>query len=136
MKNDRIFYLSSDNDSVRVSSFFIFKKASGTDGILAMIKNVNLYIGGFLYLASAILNIWLLRYLEYSVVLPLTSLTYIWTMVFSYMILKEKITKKENMWSVLDFDRSNLRFNLKKTGIRSINCKVISFQWLVAVEIL
>lgn len=77
-----------------VASLFL-KKASGTDGILAMIKNVNLYIGGFLYLASAILNIWLLRYLEYSVVLPLTSLTYIWTMVFSYMILKEKITKKK-----------------------------------------
>lgn len=77
-----------------VASLFL-KKASGTDGIFAMIKNVNLYIGGFLYLASAILNIWLLRYLEYSVVLPLTSLTYIWTMVFSYMILKEKITKKK-----------------------------------------
>ena len=77
-----------------VASLFL-KKASGTDGILAMIKNVNLYIGGFLYLASAILNIWLLRYLEYSVVLQLTSLTYIWTMVFSYMILKEKITKKK-----------------------------------------
>lgn len=77
-----------------VASLFL-KKASGTDGILAMIKNVNLYIGGFLYLVSAILNIWLLRYLEYSVVLPLTSLTYIWTMVFSYMILKEKITKKK-----------------------------------------
>lgn len=77
-----------------VASLFL-KKASGTDGILAMIKNVNLYIGGLLYLASAILNIWLLRYLEYSVVLPLTSLTYIWTMVFSYMILKEKITKKK-----------------------------------------
>lgn len=77
-----------------VASLFL-KKASGTDGILAMIKNVNLYIGVFLYLASAILNIWLLRYLEYSVVLPLTSLTYIWTMVFSYMILKEKITKKK-----------------------------------------
>ena len=68
-----------------VASLFL-KKASGTDGILAMIKNVNLYIGGFLYLASAILNIWLLRYLEYSVVLPLTSLTYIWTMVFSYTV--------------------------------------------------
>ena len=76
-------------------AYLFLKKASGTDGILAMIKNVNLYIGGFLYLASAILNIWLLRYLEYSVVLPLTSLTYIWTMVFSYMILKEKITKKK-----------------------------------------
>ena len=66
-----------------------------------MLKNVNLYIGGFLYLASAVLNIWILRYLDYSVVLPLTSFTYIWTMVLSHMILKEKITKKKIVGVVL-----------------------------------
>ena len=71
------------------------KKASGTEGVFALIKNINLYIGGFLYLASAVLNIWILRYLEYSVVLPLTSLTYIWTMILSYIILKEKVTMKK-----------------------------------------
>ena len=77
-----------------VASLFL-KKASGSDNIVEMIKNINLYIGGFLYLASAIMNIWILRYLDYSMVLPLTSLTYIWTMVLSYVILKEKITKKK-----------------------------------------
>lgn len=77
-----------------VASLFL-KKASGADGLMALIKSVNLYIGGFLYLASAVLNIWILRFLDYSVVLPLTSLTYIWTMVLSYMILKEKITVKK-----------------------------------------
>ena len=77
-----------------VASLFL-KKASSTGGLLSMIKNVNLYFGGFLYLVSAVLNIWLLRYLDYSVVLPLTSLTYIWTMVLSYLILKEKITIKK-----------------------------------------
>lgn len=70
----------------------LLKRASGADGIRALILNINLYVGGFLYLASAILNIWLLRYLDYSVVLPLTSLTYVWTMILSYLILKEKIT--------------------------------------------
>lgn len=74
-----------------VASLFL-KKASGADGVLSMIRNVNLYVGGFLYFASAVLNIWILRYFDYSVVLPLTSLTYIWTMVLSYMLLKEKIT--------------------------------------------
>lgn len=77
-----------------VASLFL-KKASGSDGIVGLLKNVNLFIGGFLYLISAVLNIWVLRYLDYSVVLPLTSLTYIWTMVLSYMILKEKITLKK-----------------------------------------
>ncbi len=77
-----------------VASLFL-KKASGANGIFLMLKNINLYIGAGLYLASAVLNIWILRYLDYSVVLPLTSLTYIWTMVLSYMILKERITKKK-----------------------------------------
>ena len=72
-----------------VASLFL-KKASGADGIRAIITNINLYIGGLLYLTSAIMNIWVLKYLDYSVVLPLTSFTYIWTMVLSYIIFKEK----------------------------------------------
>ena len=77
-----------------VASLFL-KKASGSNGLIDMLKNINLYIGGFLYVSSAVLNIWLLKILDYSVILPLTSLTYIWTMVLSYFILKEKITVKK-----------------------------------------
>lgn len=76
-----------------VASLFL-KKASGFADFVALLKNKNLYIGGLLYVASAVLNIWVLRYLAYSVVLPLTSLTYIWTMLLSYLILKEKISAK------------------------------------------
>ena len=47
------------------------------------------------YTESCMINIWVLRYLDYSVVLPLTSLTYMWTMFLSYLILKEKITKRK-----------------------------------------
>ena len=75
-----------------VASLFL-KRASGEAGIIAMLKNINLYVGGFLYLLSAVINIWVLKWLDYSVVLPLTSLTYIWTMVLAYLILKEKITR-------------------------------------------
>ncbi len=77
-----------------VASLFL-KKASGSDNIKGLLLNINLYVGGFLYLLSAILNIWVLRFLDYSVVLPLTSLTYVWTMYFSYLFLKEKITKRK-----------------------------------------
>ena len=77
-----------------VASLFL-KRASGEAGIIAMIKNINLYVGGFLYLLSAVINIWVLKWLDYSVVLPLTSLTYIWTMILAYLILKEKITKRK-----------------------------------------
>lgn len=77
------------------SASLFLKKASAAGGVLSLFKNAHFYIGGFLYLSAAILNIWILRYLDYSVVLPLTSLTYIWTMILSALILKERITKKK-----------------------------------------
>lgn len=77
-----------------VAAFFL-KKASGFKNITELIKNYNLYIGAGLYLLSAIINIIILRYLNYSVVLPLTSITYVWTMVISYLFLKEKVGIKK-----------------------------------------
>lgn len=71
------------------------KKASSGVNLMEIIKNKNLYLGGVLYLLSAVLNIYILRYLDYSVVLPLTSITYIWTMILSGVVLKEIITKKK-----------------------------------------
>jgi len=56
-----------------------------------LLTNPNLYLGGGLYFLSAVLNIIVLRYLDYSVVLPLTAVTYIWTMLLSARILREKI---------------------------------------------
>lgn len=76
------------------ASLFL-KRASGSGSMLSMIKNYNLYIGGMLYLSSAVLNIYILRYLDYSVVLPLTAFTYIWTMALSHVFLKESITKRK-----------------------------------------
>lgn len=77
-----------------LASIFL-KKASGSENIIGMLKNINLYIGGILYVMAALVNIIILRYLDYSVVLPLTSITYIWTMVLSYITLKEKISVKK-----------------------------------------
>lgn len=78
-----------------VIAFLFLEKALGSEKIIYMLKNINLYIGGGLYLISALLNIFVLRYLDYSVVLPLTSITYVWTMIISYLILKESITKRK-----------------------------------------
>lgn len=77
-----------------VASLFL-KKSSGETNFFKMLLNPHLYIGGGLYLLSAVLNIYILRYLDYSVVLPLTAITYIWTMILSHLILKEKITIKK-----------------------------------------
>jgi drug/metabolite transporter (DMT)-like permease len=51
--------------------------------------------GGLLYGISAILNIIVLQQLPYTVVFPLTSLTYIWTLLLSAILLKETITRKK-----------------------------------------
>ncbi|MEQ6390979.1 DMT family transporter [Bacillaceae bacterium S4-13-58] len=52
-------------------------------------------LGGFFYGTGAILNIVTLQLLPYTVVYPLTSITYIWTLIISALFLKEKITVKK-----------------------------------------
>lgn len=94
MWNDSICMPFCNDAHGSVAALFL-KRASDSGGIRSPILNVNLYIGDFLYLPSAVLNIWLLRIMDYSVVLPLTSLTYVWTMILSYIFLKEKITSRK-----------------------------------------
>lgn len=79
------------------AGLFLKKASSSLHGIKSLIFNLNLYIGGFLYLMGAFINIYVLKYLDYSIVLPLTSITYIWTMIISYFKLNEKITGKKIM---------------------------------------
>jgi drug/metabolite transporter (DMT)-like permease len=77
-----------------VAALFL-KKASGFRNLKELFLNMSLYIGGMLYFLSALLNIYILRFLDYSSVLPLTSITYIWTMILSYYVLDEKVTRKK-----------------------------------------
>ena len=77
-----------------VASLF-FKSAYKSETILSLIKKIKIYVCGGLYVTSALLNIYILKYLEYSIVLPLTAITYIWTLFISYKFLDEKITKKK-----------------------------------------
>lgn len=79
-----------------------FKKASEKNvGLISLLKNRWLYFGGILYLASLLITVYLLRVLDYSVVLPLTSVTYVWTLFIAYLILKEKISIKQIIGVVL-----------------------------------
>lgn len=79
-----------------VAALFL-KKASGFTDLVSLLTNINLYLGAGLYCLAAVINIYILRYIDYSVVLPLTSFTYIWTMILSALIFKEKITIKKAM---------------------------------------
>lgn len=72
---------------------FFFKKSTSGDGILSIVKNKFLYIGGALYVICALMNIYVLKYMPLSVVLPMTAITYVWSMISSRLILKENITK-------------------------------------------
>ena len=77
-----------------IASFYL-KRSSASAGLKQLMLNKFLYIGGGLYFLSALINIYVLMYLDYSVVLPLTSITYVWTMIISYYKLSEKISKKK-----------------------------------------
>lgn len=59
--------------------------------IKGLLLNKMLYIGGFLYVLSSVINVILLRVWDYSIVYPLTSMTYVWTLFTSSVFLKEKI---------------------------------------------
>lgn len=60
--------------------------------IINLLKSLWVWIGFTLYVISAVTNIVLLQYLDYTVVFPLTAFTYIWTIIISYFIFQEKIT--------------------------------------------
>ncbi|MFQ3545398.1 EamA family transporter [Halobacillus rhizosphaerae] len=74
---------------------YFFKKATSHGIALNRYFITQLFIGGCFYGTGAILNIITLHYLPYTIVFPLTSITYIWTMVLSYFLLKEVITVKK-----------------------------------------
>lgn len=74
---------------------YFFKKASSKESISKIRTSPFLYLGGIFYLVGAILNIIVLKRLNYIVALPLTSLTYVWSMMISYRLLKETISIKK-----------------------------------------
>lgn len=75
-----------------LGALYLKKATMGSSTLFGMLKHCPIYIGGGLYILSLILNIYLLHYLDYSVVLPLTSITYIWTLVIARVSLKETIS--------------------------------------------
>lgn len=80
---------------------YCFKKASGNESIIKILCSPILYIGGVFYLVSLILNIYTLEYMPYNIVFPLTSLTYIWTLVIAKIFLNESITKRKIIGIIL-----------------------------------
>ena len=78
-----------------------FKGASATiAGIniqsMTMLARDNRFrLGVMLYLLAAANNVFLLGYIDYSILLPMSSVTYIWTMIIAFKLLGESITKRK-----------------------------------------
>lgn len=73
----------------------LLKKATNCNNILKILFSKSFIIGCLIYFLGCLLNILLLKYLDYSEVLPLTSITYIWTLLFARIFLKEEINFKK-----------------------------------------
>ena len=99
-----------------ILTILIITTFSGSAGALALKKGMNdlpqltlkrvvtngwIYLGSFLYILSAVTNIALLKFLDYSIAFPMTSLTYVWTVIISYFIFKEKLTFRKVLAVVL-----------------------------------
>lgn len=94
-------------DYAAILTILVITTFSGSAGALALKKGMNdlpqlslklvlrngwIYLGSFLYILSAVTNIVLLKFLDYSIAFPMTSLTYVWTVIISYFIFKEKLS--------------------------------------------
>ena len=94
MKNGYLILLLIMTLCGAVASLFL-KKASKSTSFKRMLLDYNIYVGAGIYLLASIINIYVLKKLDFSIVLPLTSFTYIWTILIAYLCLKEKITLKK-----------------------------------------
>jgi len=78
-----------------LGAFFFKRVSTKVEDLETLIKEPRFYIGGMLYVVSALLNIVLLRHMDYSVLYPMTAITYIWTLLLSHFLLQERITSKK-----------------------------------------
>jgi drug/metabolite transporter (DMT)-like permease len=72
-------------------SFFFKKSARNSPQLHDVIRDVNLYLGAGFYIISAIINIIVLQLLPYTIVLPCSSITYVWSLFLSRTYLRERI---------------------------------------------
>ncbi|GAJ97383.1 EamA family transporter [Geomicrobium sp. JCM 19055] len=80
---------------------YYFKRATSEGIGLHRTFIQNLMIGGAAYGTGALLNIYVLQFLPYTVVFPLTSITYLWTFALAAILLRESITLRKLIGATL-----------------------------------
>ena len=78
-----------------LGAFFFKKSTESMTGIFSLLRIPNFYLGGFLYCLGALMNVVLLRYMDYTIVYPMGAIAYIWSLVLSNRFLGEKVTGKK-----------------------------------------
>ena len=78
-----------------LGAFLLKSGMDRVNGLEDLVKNPRLYLGGCCYLAGAGLTILLLHKLDYSVLYPMTALTYVWSMGLSAVFLGERVTRRK-----------------------------------------
>lgn len=78
-----------------LGAFFFKRSTESMSGVFSLLKIPSFYIGGILYASGALINVILLRYMDYTVLYPMTAVAYIWSLVISNRFLGERITKKK-----------------------------------------
>jgi len=76
-------------------AFFFKRSTEQTSSFWQLFRIPNFYYGAGLYVTSALLNVVLLRFMDYTILYPMTAVTYIWALIISSLFLREKITKSK-----------------------------------------
>lgn len=65
------------------------------EGIFSLFRIPTFYIGVLFYTVGAAMNVVLLRFLDYTVLYPMCSVSYIWSLIISNRLLGERVTGKK-----------------------------------------
>ena len=84
-----------------LGAFFFKKSTEKMNSVFSLLCIPNFYLGGILYVSGALLNVILLRHMDYTVVYPMGSIAYIWSLLISHLFLNEKITAKKSLGVLL-----------------------------------
>jgi len=75
-----------------LGAFFFKRSTERMTGLLSLLTIPSFYLGGALYLCGAMMNVALLRVMDYTVLYPMSALSYVWSMVLARLFLGEKVT--------------------------------------------
>jgi len=76
---------------IKISS----NKENNANSFIAWVFSKEFILGTLFYVIAIIMNIILLKYIQYIVFIACLSLTYVWTLFLSNLFLKEKITTRK-----------------------------------------